>query len=108
MALYHCGHHQFTLPEVLEIKWSIIPLWAYGAIAFVVVGTTFTTYLFNVFALTELKASTVGAFVYVQPLIGILFALFTGKDHLTLIKVLATILVLLGVYLASKRSLPKP
>lgn len=97
-----------TLPEVLEIKWSTMPLWAYGAIAFVVIGTTFMTYLFNVFALTELKASTVGAFVYVQPLIGILFALFSGKDHLTLIKVLATILVLLGVYLASKRPIPKP
>ena len=76
--------------------------------AFVVIGTTFMTYLFNVFALTELKASTVGAFVYVQPLFGIVFALFSGKDQLTLIKVLATTLVLLGVYLASKKPRPKP
>ncbi len=95
-----------TLPEFLEIQWSTMPLWAYGAIAFVVIGTTFMTYLFNVFALTELKASTVGAFVYMQPLIGILFALVTGKDHLSWVKIIATILVLLGVYLASKR--PKP
>lgn len=97
-----------TLPEFLEIQWSTMPLWAYGAIAFVIIGTTFMTYLFNVFALTELKASTVGAFVYMQPLIGILFALATGKDHLTWVKVVATILVLLGVYLASKRSRPNP
>ncbi|MEM7487474.1 MAG: DMT family transporter [Bacteroidota bacterium] len=97
-----------TLPEFLEIQWSTMPLWAYGAIAFVVIGTTFMTYLFNVFALTELKASTVGAFVYVQPLFGIVFALFSGKDQLTLIKVLATTLVLLGVYLASKKPRPKP
>lgn len=92
-----------TLPEVLEIDWGGMPLWAYGTIAFVVLGTTFTTYLFNVFALRELKASTVGAFVYVQPLFGILFAVFSGKDQLTLIKVLAAALVLAGVYLASKR-----
>ncbi|RDY59639.1 DMT family transporter [Flagellimonas nanhaiensis] len=97
-----------TLPEFLEIQWSTMPLWAYGAIAFVVIGTTFMTYLFNVFALTELKASTVGAFVYVQPLIGILFALFTGKDQLTMVKILATVLVLMGVYLASKKPKPGP
>ncbi|WP_222982167.1 DMT family transporter [Flagellimonas meishanensis] len=96
-----------TLPEFLEIQWSAMPLWAYGSIAFVIIGTTFMTYLFNVFALTELKASTVGAFVYMQPVIGILFALTTGKDHLTWVKVIATILVLLGVYLASKRTKPK-
>ena len=92
-----------TLPEVMEIQWSTLPLWAYGSIAFVVIGTTFMTYLFNVFALTQLKASTVGAFVYMQPLVGILFALFSGKDHLTLVKIVATAFVLVGVYLASKR-----
>ncbi|WP_396591363.1 DMT family transporter [Allomuricauda sp. R78024] len=97
-----------TLPEFLEIEWSTIPLWAYGSIAFVIIGTTFMTYLFNVFALTELKASTVGAFVYVQPLFGILFALFSGKDQLTLVKIMATVLVLLGVYLASKKPKPNP
>lgn len=92
-----------TLPEVIEIEWSTMPLWAYGSVAFVVIGTTFMTYLFNVFALTQLKASTVGAFVYMQPLVGILFALFSGKDHLTLVKIVATAFVLVGVYLASKR-----
>lgn len=92
-----------TLPEVLEINWSTMPLWAYGSVAFVVIGTTFLTYLFNVFALTQLKASSVGAFVYVQPLVGILFALFSGKDHLSFIKVAAMVLVLTGVYLASQK-----
>src|SRR5690606_35825276 len=87
-----------TLPEVLEIEWSTMPLWAYASVAFVVIGTTFLTYLFNVFALTELKASTVGAFVYMQPLVGIVYALITGKDHLTLVKIVAASLVLVGVY----------
>ncbi|NDV15290.1 EamA family transporter [Muricauda sp. TY007] len=95
-----------TLPEAMEIQWSAMPLWAYGSIAFVVIGTTFLTYLFNIFALTQLKASSVGAFVYMQPLVGILFALFAGKDELTLVKVAAMAFVLVGVYLASKK--PKP
>lgn len=92
-----------TLPEALEIEWATIPLWAYGSVAFVVIGTTFLTYLFNIFALTELKASSVGAFVYMQPLVGILFALFSGKDELTLVKIAAMVFVLAGVYLASKK-----
>lgn len=97
-----------TLPEFLEIEWANIPLWGYGTIAFVVVGTTFLTYLFNIFALTQLKASTVGAFIYLQPLLGILFAVFSGKDQLTSIKILATVLVLLGVYLASRKPKANP
>ena len=92
-----------TFSEFLEIQWTTMPLWVYAIIAFVVLGTTFCTYLFNIFAMTELKASTIGAFIYVQPLFGILFALLTGKDSLTLIKVGAATLVLLGVYLASKK-----
>ncbi|WP_437396263.1 DMT family transporter [Flagellimonas lutimaris] len=96
-----------TLPQVLEIKWSTIPLWAYGSVAFVVIGTTFLTYLFNVFALTQLKASTIGAFMYMQPLVGILFALFSGKDHLTLVKIAAMTFVFVGVYLASKKAKPR-
>ena len=97
-----------TLPEFLEIQWSSMPLWVYGSIAFVVIGTTFLTYLFNVFALTQLKASTIGAFIYLQPLFGIFFALFSGKDQLTLVKILATCLVLFGVYLSSKKPKPRP
>ena len=91
-----------TIGEFSAIQWSTMPLWAYGVIAFVVICTTFMTYLFNVFAMTQLKASTVGAFIYLQPVIGIFFALFSGKDELNLVKVGAAVLVLLGVYLASR------
>lgn len=96
-----------TYSEVLEINWTTIPLWAYGTIAFVIIGTTFCTYLFNIFAMTELKASTIGALMYVQPLFGIIFAIITGKDALTTVKIVAATLVLLGVYLASKKVTPR-
>ena len=96
-----------TFGEFSQIEWSTMPLWVYGVVAFVIVGTTFCTYLFNIFAMTELKASTIGAFMYVQPVVGILFAIVTGKDALTTVKVVATILVLVGVYLASRKVKPK-
>lgn len=93
----------FGYDEFMQIRWSTLPLEAFWGIAFVILGTTFCTYLFNIFALKQLKASTLSAFVYVQPLIGIGYAIFTGQDHLTLVKVIAACLVLAGVYLASKK-----
>ena len=97
-----------TYSEVAEIQWSLLPLPIIGAIIFVILGTTFGTYLLNAFALTQLKATTIGAFVYLQPLVGVLFALLAGKDSLTSVKVVAMLLVLFGVYLASKRAKPSP
>ncbi|WP_373516721.1 DMT family transporter [Pricia sp.] len=93
----------FGYQELTEIDWQNLPFETLWKITFVIVGTTFCTYLFNIFALTQLKASTVSAFVYVQPLIGIIYALATGRDTLTTVKILAACLVFLGVYLASRK-----
>ncbi|NQZ44145.1 MAG: DMT family transporter [Flavobacteriaceae bacterium] len=92
-----------TFGDFMLIEWATMPLWVWGVVVFVIIGTTFCTYLFNIFAMTELKASTIGAFIYIQPVFGILFALLTGKDSLTVTKISATVLVLVGVYLASKK-----
>ncbi len=93
----------FGYDQVMEISWQQLPFKAIWGIVFVVVGTTFLTYFLNIFALTQLKASTLSAFVYIQPLVGILFAVSSGLDSLTTVKLLAASFVLLGVYLASKR-----
>tara|TARA_R110002050_G_scaffold30859_1_gene78896 strand:+ start:776 stop:1678 length:903 start_codon:yes stop_codon:yes gene_type:complete len=93
----------FGLEEFMQIEWSTLPFEAYRGIVFVILGTTFCTYLFNIFALTHLKASTLSAFVYVQPLVGIGYAIITGQDNLTLVKIVAASFVLVGVYLASRQ-----
>ena len=95
-----------TLPEFLEVSWTELPWEALWKMGFVVVGTTFCTYLFNAFALTQLKASTVSAFVYLQPLIAIIFAVASGRDTLSPVKSGAAILVLVGVYLVGRKSKP--
>ena len=95
-----------ALPEFLEVDWPNLPFEAIWKMVFVVIGTTFCAYLFNVYALTQLKASTVSSFIYLQPVIAIFFAVLTGKDFLSPIKIGAAFLVLLGVYLVSRRRLP--
>lgn len=92
------GYQEFT-----QISWATLPFAAIWRISFVIVGTTFCTYLFNIFALTQLKASTLSAFVYIQPLVGISYAIATGQDSLTTVKIISASFVLLGVYLASKK-----
>jgi len=93
-----------TIGEFLEVNWTSLPFDAIWRMVFVVVCTTFLTYLLNVYALRELKASTIGVFMYVQPLIGILYAVFVGNYSLNFLKVLAAILIFSGVYLVSKKN----
>jgi len=90
--------------DFIAIDWVHMPFEAIWRIAFVIIGTTFCTYLFNIFALTQLKASTLSSFAYLQPVVGIIFAVAMGQDSLTTIKVLAACLVLLGVYFASRKA----
>ena len=93
-----------TLSEFNEVKWATLPFDAIWKMCFVVVGTTFLTYLLNVFALRELKASTVGIFMYLQPPIAIVFAITMGSDTLNFTKITAGILIFAGVFLVSKKS----
>ncbi|MDH3699256.1 MAG: DMT family transporter, partial [Flavobacteriaceae bacterium] len=55
-----------ALGEFLEVEWTSLPVDVMAKMAFVVIGTTFCAYLFNLFALTQLKASTVSSFIYLQ------------------------------------------
>ena len=92
-----------ALPQFLEVQWSSLPPSVIGVMLFVVIGTTYLTYLFNVFALRQLKPSTIGAFIYLQPLIATLVAIILGADSLTTIRIIAASLIFLGVYLSTKR-----
>lgn len=92
-----------ALPEFLEVQWTQLPLNVIGVLVFVVVGTTYLTYLFNVFALRQLKPSTIGAFIYLQPLLAAAIAIMLGADTLTPIRVIGAILIFIGVYLSTKR-----
>ena len=90
------GYHEF-----LRVDWFDLELETIGQLAFVVVGTTVLTYLFNIYALKQLSPSVLGVFMYLQPLIATIFAILTGADTLTTIRVLAATLIFLGVYLTT-------
>ncbi len=92
-----------TFSEFREVRWQELPSPAIWSFVFVVLGTTFSTYLLNIFAIKQLSPSTLSSFIYLQPLIAIIFAIIVGIDELNLLKVAAGSLVFLGVYLVTKK-----
>ena len=94
-----------TISQFLEVEWTSLPLVeAIIPMIFVVVGTTFFTYLFNAYALTKLTASSVSSFIYLQPIVGIVFAISTKSDSLTVVSVVGMILIFVGIYLVTKQT----
>ena len=60
-------------------------------------------YLLNMYALREVPPTTIGVLTYVQPIIAIVYASFTGNDKMDGVKTLATLLVFVGVYLVNQK-----
>ncbi len=94
----------FGWSELSEVAWQSMPMNIYLKAGFVVVFATCITYLFNLFALSKLKPTTVSVFIYLQPVIASVYALLVGSDTVNTIKILATVLIFTGVYLVSKRA----
>lgn len=94
----------FGISELLEVNWHTMPTTIYLKAGFVVLFATCVTYLFNLFALSKLKPTTVSVFIYLQPVIASIYALTVGSDHLNTIKILATLLIFTGVYLVTKQA----
>ena len=90
-----------TYNQFVEVNWTKLPWFAIWRMGYVVIGTTFLTYLFNVYALKTLSPTTVGSFIYLQPIITIMFALITGNDFLDATKLVSCLLVFIGIYLVS-------
>lgn len=97
----------FGVGELPEVDWKTLPTEAYLSIAYVVLGTTVVAYIFNLYALKNLNASTVSTYIYLQPVFATFFALLFGKDMPNVLHLIAAILIFTGVYMVSKPSIAK-
>jgi len=93
----------FGWGEFDAINWTIIPTDIYWKIGFVVVFSTFLTYLLNLISMRELKPTTVAVFIYLQPLFATIFAISLGKDDLSWVKIGSALLIFAGVYLVTQK-----
>ncbi len=102
----------FGIPDILQTDFSSFTVETYATIAFVVLGTTFLAYLFNIYALNYVSPSVNGSYVYLQPAISFImvsvYAYAFGHSEyaqdINAVKITSCLLVILGVYLISKKS----
>ena len=91
----------FGWSQFQAVDWVIVPVDICWKIGFVVVFSTFLTYLLNLLSMKELKPTTVAVFIYLQPVFATIFAISLGKDELSLVKIGSAVLIFGGVYLVS-------
>jgi len=80
---------------------AAVPMNVMWQVIYVVVGATFISYFLIPVAQKRLRPVVVCMYTYVQPVIAMVIALAMGLDHLTLLKVLASVLVFTGVGLVN-------
>ncbi|QYJ68955.1 DMT family transporter [Flavobacterium litorale] len=97
----------FGWQQLEVVQWALLPTNIYLKVGFVVLLSTFLTYLLNLLSMRELKPTTVAVFIYLQPFFATLFAIGLGKDNLDWVKVGSAALIFVGVYLVT-RPVKKP
>ncbi len=105
----------FVLPfgwhQMMEVQWSVIGRKEWLSIGFVVLFTTFLTYLLNVFALKTVRSSVASIYIYLQPIIALMFSFIfywyqvydNIQPTISLLKVVCALMIFTGVYLVSAR-----
>jgi len=91
----------FGWNEFISIPWEKLEWSHYLSILYVVVPGTFLAYFFNIYGIQHLGAGTTGSYIYTQPVFATVIAVIFFHEHLTPAKLLAGIMIFLGVFLVS-------
>ena len=91
----------FSFNLAIEANYSAIPFNIWLSIAYVIIFTTVLAYFLNNYSLKTVSPTVNSAYIYLQPLLASVVALIVQKDELTWTKIIAAVLIFLGVYFAS-------
>ncbi len=89
------------ISDLASTNWQIIPSNILFFMIFVIVFTTFVAYLLNTLALRQLSTSVVSAYIYLQPLLSALIAIWFFNSSITWQKIIAGAFIFAGVYIVS-------
>lgn len=98
----------FSARDLLAVHWTALPAQAWWGIAFLVTCGSVLAYLIYAFALTDLTATRVAAFNYLQPVIAAALGAWLLGETLTARVIVGGGFILAGVYLTEReeRELP--
>jgi drug/metabolite transporter (DMT)-like permease len=92
----------FSVSGAHTVNWGHFSVSAWISIIYIIVGTTFLTYLLTIFSLRTLSAGTAGYYIYMQPFIATTIGILFYNEKFTAIKLIAAVVVFAGVYLVIK------
>ncbi|XMO88399.1 DMT family transporter [Algibacter sp. AS12] len=101
----------FSIQPIIDTDFAGFTTNTYLVIGYVVLFTTFSTYLLNLYALNHVMPSVTSSYIYLQPVISFamvsIYAFILMQDEyaqdINLVKILSCFLVVVGVYIISKR-----
>jgi drug/metabolite transporter (DMT)-like permease len=94
----------FGWGETMQVNWHVLHWKHFAALAGIVVTGTFLAYYFNAYGIRHLGAGTTGSYIYTQPVFAVIIATYLLKETLSTEKILAGILIFLGVFLVSRNT----
>ncbi|MFZ9687609.1 MAG: DMT family transporter [Chitinophagaceae bacterium] len=91
----------YCFNDFVNVPWHTFPTSSFYWLFHVLFLATFLSYLLMNWGVQQWGPSKTGSFVYFQPLFGTLGAVFLLNEQLTLVKILAGILIIAGVWINS-------
>lgn len=100
----------FTVPHLPSTDFMAVPSYVWWEIGFMIIFSTFIAYYLIPVGQKRIRPTLVSMYGYLQPIIAIAVAIWTGMDRLTFTKILAAILVFTGVWVVnqSRAAMPPP
>ncbi|MCB0737977.1 MAG: DMT family transporter [Bacteroidetes bacterium] len=91
----------FGFSDLVKVQWHSITPEIASSLLFVVVGTTIMAYLLNAWALKHVNSTTVGAYIYLQPLFAAVIAIGLANYKATWHMLVYALLIFIGVFMVN-------
>ena len=98
----------FSMPHLPQSDFAAVPSQVWWEIGYMIIFSTFLAYYLIPVGQQRIRPTLVSMYGYLQPIIAIAVAIWTGMDHLTFTKVLAALLVFTGVWVVNQSRAAKP
>ena len=98
----------FALPHLPTTDFAAVPGYVWWEIGFMIIFSTFIAYYLVPVGQKRIRPTLVSMYGYLQPIIAIAVAIWTGMDRLTFTKVVAAVLVFTGVWVVNRSRAAAP
>ena len=102
-----CITFPYSYSNYVTTNWVEIPLYAWLSLGFIVVFATIVNYYIGVDVLKDVSPAVSSMYVYIQPILTTVVAMYFGSDHMDVQKFFYSLAILLGVYLVGKSASKK-